>query len=533
VSGFVDVQRPPDAVRVFGADGEIAVHPTPDGLWSGDGVVVGLAVEPDRIGVRLSATTGVARLALRWRGDPGDDVRYLGDHWERSYGDLEWRGDTAERVLPWMLLAHRPRAGAVTHGYGVRVRPGALCFWTADRGGLTLWADVRSGGRPVQLRGRVLSVADVVGRRGEPGEGAVAAQRALCRLLCDDPLMPPHPVVGTNDWHVHYGRADARVILDTARQLVEWSPDGTRPYCVIDDGWSQGGLGVGPWYGNERFGDMGALAGRMRDAGARPGIWYRPLTAVPGASRPSRGGPRLLRDGVLDPSVPEVLASVGEHVRRLVDWGYELVKHDFTTWDVLGRWGFAMGATVTDDGWGFARDDLTTAEVLLDLYRTVRGAAGPALLIGCNTIGHLAAGLVELQRIGDDTSGVSWNRTRRMGVNALAFRAAQHGTFFAVDADVTPVTPHLPWPLARGWLDLVADSGTPLFVSVDPDVDDPAVLAAVRDAVARAARAHRAAGPVAEPLDWFDTRCPRRWRVDGADRTVDWSGADGPWPFAD
>lgn len=528
-------------MRVFGADGEIAVRRTPDGLWSGDGVVVGFATEPERLGVRLVATAEVSRVQLRWRGDLGAGSRYLGDHWERGYGDLEWRAETPERPLPWYVLVHHPGPGGdpffgVTHGYGVRVRPGALCFWTADQSGLSLWADVRAGGRPVRLGGRSLAVADVVARRGEPGESAFAVHRALCRRMCPHPLLPDHPVLGTNDWHVHYGRAGAEVVLRASEQVSGWVSGQERPYSVIDDGWSQGGLGTGPWLGNDRFGDMASLAARMRGTGVRPGIWYRPLTAVPGVPMPG------LRGGVMDPSVPEVLDVVAETVRRLVSWGYELVKHDFTTWDVLGRWGFEMRGGVTDGGWGFARADRTTAEVLTELYGTIRQAAGErSVLIGCNTIGHLAAGFVELQRIGDDTSGVSWNRTRRMGVNALAFRAAQHGTFFSADADVAPVTAHLPWRLARQWLELLADSGTPLFVSVSPEVQDPAVIATVADALQRAAAspaspaspADAAGAGSVEPLDWLETRCPRRWRIGGLMRVVDWSDAGGPWPFPD
>jgi alpha-galactosidase len=189
-----------------------------------------------------------------------------------------------------------------------------------------------------------------------------------------------------------------------------------------------------------------------------------------------------------------------------------------------------MGGQLTDGGWRFADPTRTTAEVLRALYRTVREAAGErTLILGCNTVGHLAAGLVELQRIGDDTSGQAWERTRRMGVNALAFRAAQHGTLFAADADIAPVTPALPWHLARQWLHLVARSGTPLFVSLDPAVTAPAVLGDVRAALVAAAEAH----PVAEPLDWLDTTCPTRWQLDGREATFDWIGPDGAWPFAD
>jgi hypothetical protein len=67
----------------------------------------------------------------------------------------------------------------------------------------------------------------------------------------------------------------------------------------------------------------------------------------------------------------------------------------------------------------------------------------------------------------------------------------------------------------------------PLFVSLDPGVRDAAVLNDVRAALAAASRPH----PVAEPLDWHDCATPARWRLDGVERTFDWVGPDGSWPF--
>ena len=84
-----------------------------------------------------------------------------------------------------------------------------------------------------------------------------------------------------------------------------------------------------------------------------------------------------------------------------------------------------MGAALTRDGWTFAAGPgRTTAEVIGSLYDVIRGAAGDAAIIGCNTVSHLSAGLFEICRIGDDTSGTDWSRTRKMGVNTLAFRGA-------------------------------------------------------------------------------------------------------------
>ncbi len=205
-------------------------------------------------------------------------------------------------------------------------------------------------------------------------------------------------------------------------------------------------------------------------------------------------------------------------IRRVSGWGYELIKHDFSTFDLLGRWGFTMGAELTDGGWTFADRSRTNAEIVLAFYRTIREAAGDALVLGCNTVGHLAAGLFELQRTGDDTSGREWNRTRKMGVNTLAFRAPQHNAFFAIDADCVGLTKQVAWAENRQWLDLLAGSGTPLFVSAAPDAMGAEQRKAVREAFARASVPQ----PLGEPLDWMETTEPSRWRFGRTETDYHW-----------
>ena len=234
-----------------------------------------------------------------------------------------------------------------------------------------------------------------------------------------------------------------------AGRIVELAPAGdNRPFAVIDDGWQPGGghdkPGAGIWdRGNEKFPDMPGLAAEVRQAGARPGIWIRPLQAPPDAP----ASWRLSREhGTLDPSVPETLRKITDDIARLHQWGFELIKHDYTTFDIFGRWGFQMGGALTTDGWRFAGGaGRTTAEVIDQLYRTIRAAAASSLLIGCNTVSHLSAGRFEICRIGDDTSGTEWSRTRKMGVNSLAFRGAQHGAFYVADPDCVGVTTAVPW----------------------------------------------------------------------------------------
>jgi len=449
---------------------------------------------------------------------------FLGDAWERGYGDLEWRGWAPDRVMPW-YAATSDRSG--THAYGVRTSARAFCFWQIDPQGVSLWADVRSGAAGLKLGERVLDVCDVVCRAGREGESSFAALRAFCATMCAKPRLPASPIYGSNDWYWAYGKNSADTVLTDAQHIVELSPTGrNRPFVVIDDGWQpvrgQSRTGVGTWdRGNEKFPDMSGLAQAVGRAGARPGIWIRPLQAP--ADAPDAW--RLARDrAFLDPTVPEARQKVVDDIARLKQWGFELIKHDYTTYDVFGRWGFQMGAALTRDGWTFASGPTrTTAEVIDDLYHAIRDAAGDSLIIGCNTVSHLSAGRFEVCRVGDDTSGTEWARTRKMGVNTLAFRGPQHGTFYVADADCVGVTNAIPWSYNRQWLDLVSRSGTMLFVSLAPDA-----LGAEQRRDLKAALALAAAPlPLGEPLDWQRNVYPSRWRLMGRERTYDWVGADG------
>jgi alpha-galactosidase len=108
-----------------------------------------------------------------------------------------------------------------------------------------------------------------------------------------------------------------------------------------------------------------------------------------------------------------------------------------------------------------------------------------------------------------------------MGVNTLAFRGAQHGAFYGVDPDCVGVTNDIPWALNRQWLDLVARSGTMLFVSLAPDALGDAQRRDLRSAFGIAA-VPQALG---EPLDWQHSTWPTSWRLMGQVRTYDWISA--------
>ena len=86
-------------------------------------------------------------------------ARFLGDAWERSYGDLSWQGMNASRIMPWYCLSHHE---GQTAGYGVCMRPNAFVSVQTDSHGVTFIADVRNGSHGVLLGGRTLKVCEIV-----------------------------------------------------------------------------------------------------------------------------------------------------------------------------------------------------------------------------------------------------------------------------------------------------------------------------------------------------------------------------------
>ena len=529
---FEKLSESPDSATAFSESGIVPLQKS-GSTWAGQNIEVELVPSQNESAVKLrSSKSALLRIHLRWQLAPAANLLYLGDHWERSYGDLAWHTTDGERVMPWYWVAWD---GASAFACGVKTAPAALCFWQVDPAGVSLWLDVRNGGRGVQLGNRELALATIVTRRYRNATPFQATTQ-FCKLLCDKPRLPKAPVYGGNNWYYAYGKSSADDIRADSERIASFATSTTnKPFMVIDDGWEPNPT-AGPWTrGNEHFADMPQLASDMRRIGVQPGLWIRPLfTKEPVPSGWHLRSPNAARGltanqtMTLDPTIPEVLEKIKADLQTNVAWGYTLIKHDFSTYDLLGRWGSHMWATITDDNWNFSDRTRTNSEIIRDLYIAIRAAAGDALVLGCNTVGHLSAGLFELQRTGDDTSGRDWDRTRKMGVNTLAFRAAQHNTFFAIDADCVGLSKQIAWSENRQWLDLLAHSGTPLFVSPAPDAIGPEQQAALKAAFALAAVPR----PTAEPLDWLENTEPQRWSFGDHTATYSWYGNEDAGPFS-
>jgi len=528
----LDISRLPNTAVALTENGSVSLKRS-QLSWQGEGIELSTTQGADGFAVTLHTSRDAAmRIHLRWELEVPANLQYLGDDWERSYGNLAWRSMEPERVMPWYFLAFD---GASTVATGVETAASTFCFWQVDPAGVSLWLDLRNGGRGLKLESRELRAASIV-TKFYPETKPFAAAKHFCHRLSTTPRLPVKPVYGGNNWYYAYGNSSATDIRDDSERISSLaSSQENRPFMVIDDGWSPNAT-AGPWgHGNARFPDMAQLASTMRRIGVQPGLWIRPLFTKEEIPRGWQlNSPNAAREYAkrqaytIDPTVPEAIEKIQEDIRTAAGWGYGLIKHDFSTYDLLGRWGFNMGAAITDSDWSFTDGTRTNAEIIRDFYQRLRKAAGSAMLLGCNTVGHLGAGLFEVQRIGDDTSGRDWNRTRKMGVNTLAFRAPQHGTFFAVDADCVGLTKQIPWSFNRQWLDLLARSGTPLFVSAAPDALGPEQRLAIQQAFTVASKS----APLLEPIDWLQNTEPQKWILGGQLTTYQWFGAEGVSPFA-
>ena len=479
-----------------------------------DDINVKLNQDNEHLAIFLTAQTSKVKwIKLRWNNLSWDkNVRFLGDAWERGYGDMEWKGMNPNRFMPWYFCA---KSEAKSICYGVKVRPSAMCFWQVDSLGMTLFLDVRCGGSGVNLKGRVIKLADVIACEMRECTSFEAMQE-FCGQMCEDPILPKYPVYGSNNWYYAYGKSSESEILADCDYILNLTKDiENKPYMVIDDCWQEhhrlNEYNGGPWTkGNEKFPDMKALAEKLVQKGVRPGIWVRLLL---NEDENIKNEWRLSHNNCIDPTNPEALNYIKEDIKRICNWGYTLIKHDFSTFDLFGKWGFQMSPLVTDDGWHFYDDSLTSAEVVKLLYKAILDASveasnGEALILGCNTIGHLGAGYMHINRTGDDTSGVIWERTRFMGVNTLAFRLPQHGKFYEIDADCVGIDGGISWSMNKQWADVLAKSGTPLFISVRPNILDETEKQELHEVLKVASKQEHHVIPV----DWEETTCPEHWQ---------------------
>ena len=419
----------------------------------------------------------VKYLKLRFRGDLSFVDKVYGDTWERSGSSrfLEWRSVMGSRVMPWFCYL---KGGDRIKCYGVKT--GADCFasWLVDVHGITLFLNLTNGKGGTDLA-EPLVACEVVELEGEQYEDAYKVAKRFSAMLCDAPVIPKEPIFGVNNWYWAYGKISYSSVMKETDYLMEMCRGTThRPYMIIDDGWQFNrtyGAGAyigGPWIPNERFGDMSRVADAIHEKGAKAGLWFRPLLTLGDIPEEAKLEKFSAGGVLLDPSHPSVLERVYNDAKTIKEWGFELIKHDFSTMDYFGpsslnaeKTGFNLYERAKQP---FDKSK-TNATIIKNLYKAIQSGAGDADVIACNAVGHLCAGIHSTYRTGNDTSGRSFEWTRRHGINTV-MRLPLNDTFYRADPDCAAFTERVDASINLDFLEMCAITGMTTLASVTPEI---------------------------------------------------------------
>ncbi len=511
MKSFIDITRQPDSVLFQYEDSPIRFEEPDSREESSDKI----GFDNGKITI-YPTSRPLKRVKLRWRGDMSDVLLVYRDDVSRHLVESPWSAVTPQVNMYWYFHTYDSER---LNSFGVKTGAAAFAYFQCDYFGITLWLDVRNGGAGVQLKEELLA-AELVCAEGT-GEHYADACR-FCRMLCEKPNLPEKPIFGVNNWYWAYGDISHESVMEECDYLMEMCSETVeKPHMIIDDGWqynhffsTSGTYNGGPWHkGNPRFPDMAETAEGIHKKGALAGIWFRPLLTALEAPREAQSPVNSGGSGfILDATHPWTLEKVAEDTSRIRSWGYDLIKHDFTTYDNFNY------PPHPDGDWHFYDRTKTNAQMLTTLYKTIQTAANGANVIGCNTVNHLVAGIHQCQRSGGDTSGRSFEITRKQGVKSLV-RLPQNNAFMMVDIDCAPFTEKVSHSLGLDFLEMAAITGTVTLASVIPNSLSPDSMKRIKEIFKIASLG----GLNAVPTKWVGQNVMSRFKTpDGREFNYDW-----------
>jgi len=204
---MIDIIRIPDSIEIFCDEKE-------------HNALVETKIEDRKIHFYLNANGSRPKLVkARWNYTTKEEVKILGDAWERAYGDLQWHGLSGERFLPWYFIVNN---GKEILACGSMVRPNSFISFQYDAKGVIAWFDVRNGGKGVKLGTRELLIGTLVSKSYK-NINEFEAIKDFCKIMCPNPKLPKMPVYGSNNWYYAYGNSSREDILRTL--------NATKMYC--------------------------------------------------------------------------------------------------------------------------------------------------------------------------------------------------------------------------------------------------------------------------------------------------------------
>ncbi len=328
--------------------------------------------------------------------------------------------------------------------------------------------------------------------------------------------VPDHVPTGWCSWYYFYNRvSEADIVANLEEMVAEKHP---AEYVQIDDGYQSH---TGDWLTpTAKFpSGMKALAGQIRQAGYKPGLWLAPfvmhedsevLRARPEMALTTSEGETLFvetwlgRCAVLDCTHPASEAWLRELFRTVVtDWDYEYLKLDALSYAAR------PASEVRYHGAG------TTAPANLRRgLEIIREAAGPeTFILGCTCHFGPAIGLVDAMRVGPDVKEL-WadgaNPSVKHAMRLTLQRNWMHSRWWVNDPDcllVRDTDSALSAAETRFLATGIALSGGMVVASDDlPKLPD--------DRRALAMALFPPPGIAARPIDGGDGPVPHTWRVD-------------------
>jgi alpha-galactosidase len=335
-----------------------------------------------------------------------------------------WQSWSPATVYPVAATGHRPARPAMQ----------TMCY----RPGRPAPPRGFQGDRAVVASDRPDAVEDLAVAGPLPAALATWADRFAARAAVAAPRRAPTVWCS---WYHYFRDVTEADVLENLHAI------GARGLPVevvqVDDGWQ---AEIGDWLAfSDRFASLGDLAGRIRDAGRRAGLWSAPFLVgarsrlvrdhpdwlVAGASAGHNWGQDLFALDVTHPPAAGYLRRVFQELRGL---GFDYFKLDFTYAGALE---------------GRRRRDLPAVAAYREALALIRAAVGPdAYLLGCGAPILPSVGLLDAMRVGPDidrcfepADGDQSRPSQRAATLSVVGRAWQHGRFWVNDPDCLLLSP--------------------------------------------------------------------------------------------
>lgn len=457
-------------------------------------------------------------LKLRFNADLSFVEGVYGDSWCGADKAFYWSNVLSLRKLPWYCYLRSNNKMAC---YGVKTGADCFVFWQVDTRGITLFLDLTSGADGVDLKAPLIA-CEIVEYIAPEYQSFYKTATVFSSIMCVKPNLPTQPIFGLNDWYWAYGDVTHNIVLEEL-EILSGLTKGLKhtPFLVIDDGWQlKRNAGEkryigGPWESSEKFGDIRQTSEKIHKKGANAGVWFRPLLTCEDVYEEA-----LIRQHdngrVMDPSHPYTLEKVAKDVAKISGYGFELIKHDFSVYDIFG--GVPNADMVSFGGsTKFYDNTKTSATIVKELYSAIQTAAGKTMIMGCGVINHLAAGIHQISRIGGDTSGRHFALTMENGVNSF-MRLPQNKKFYITDHDCAAFTQKVPFEENLKFLEACAISGTVTMASITPNLLNTLQLQKIADVFKLADRKNNEA----QIIDFEKTSMPDQFLYNGEIRKYNW-----------